>query len=61
MTEDILSVWILETDYVDGDHELNGVFKSQEKAEEMKEWMKSKEKDMEKKIKFQKISEFLVM
>ena len=57
----MLSVWILETCYEDGDHEINCVCETEEKAQKEKTWMLSQEEKMGKKIKKQKISEFLVL
>ena len=57
----MLSVWILETWYEDGDHEINCVCETEEKAKKEKTWMLSQEEKMDKKIKKQKISEFLVL
>jgi hypothetical protein len=57
----MLSVWILETWYEDGDHEINCVCETEEKAKKEQTWMLSQEEKMGKKIKNQKISEFLVL
>lgn len=57
----MLSVWILETQYEDGDHEINCVCETEEKAKKEQTWMLSQEEKMDKKIKKQKISEFLVL
>jgi hypothetical protein len=57
----MLSVWILETWYEDGDHEINCVCETKEKAKKEQTWMLSQEEKMGKKIKKQKISEFLVL
>ena len=57
----MLSVWILETWYEDGDHEINCVCETEEKVQKEKTWMLSQEEKMNKKIKKQKISEFLVL
>ena len=57
----MLSVWILETWYEDGDHEINCVCETEEKTQKEKTWMLSQEEKMGKKIKKQKISEFLVL
>ena len=59
--EFMLNVWILETWYDDGDHEINCVRETEEKAQKEKTWMLSQEEKMGKKIKKQKISEFLVL
>jgi hypothetical protein len=57
----MLSVWILETWYEDGDHEINCVCETEEKVKKEQTWMLSQEEKMDKKIKKQKISEFLVL
>ena len=57
----MLSVWILETWYEDGDYEINCVCETEEKAKKEQTWMLSQEEKMGKKIKNQKISEFLVL
>ena len=57
----MLSVWILETQYEDGDHEINCVCETEEKAKKEQTWMLSQEEKMDKKIRKQKISEFLVL
>ena len=57
----MLNVWILETWYEDGEHEINCVCKTEEKAEKEKKWIYAQQKKMNKKIKKQKISEFLVL
>lgn len=57
----MLTVWILETLYEDGDHEINCVCETEEKAEKEKKWIYAQQEKMNKKIKKQKISEFLVL
>lgn len=57
----MLTVWILETWYEDGDHEINCVCETEEKAEKEKKWIYAQQEKMNKKIKKQKISEFLVL
>ena len=59
--EFMLNVWILETWYDDGDHEINCVCETEEKAKEKQAWILSQQDKMCKKIKKQKISEFLVL
>lgn len=57
----MLSVWILETWYEDGVHEINCVCEAEEKAEKEKKWIYAQQENIGKKIKKQKISEFLVL
>ena len=57
----MLSVWILETWYEDGYHEINCVGETEERAEKEKKWIYTQQENIGKKIKKQKISEFLVL